>query len=67
MPINLGKCRCIRETDAAVLVKPCKGNDCFEGELWIPKSVLDEDSECEEFETGEVFVRTWWAQKEGLD
>ena len=37
--------------------------------VWIPKSVLDDDSEVydeDKNSEGEVVVKTWWAEKEGL-
>jgi len=39
-------------------------------EKWIPRSVLEDDSEiteeAEEGDEGEVIVKTWFAEKEGL-
>lgn len=38
-------------------------------EIWIPKSVIHDDSEVyddEDNAEGEVVVKAWWAQQEGL-
>ena len=42
-----------------------------EDEVWIPRSVIEDDdsevkSDAEEGAEGEVFVKTWFAEKEGL-
>ncbi len=48
-----------RETDAAILVEQ---DDI--GEVWIPKSVLSEDSEVwKRGQTGTLVVQQWWAEK----
>lgn len=69
--VSLGRCKQIRETRDAVLVEPCKGNrDTFahtkNGQAWIPKSVLGDENEVNEFERGECFVAEWWAEREGF-
>lgn len=72
MPVSLGICKGLKLTDGgALLVEPVKGNDSFDHlkdkQTFIPVSVLDEEmNECAEFEKGEVWVRTWWAEKEGF-
>jgi len=70
VPFSLGKCKGITDSGAALLVQACKGNatlkDFEKEQIWIPHSVLDDENECEEFEEGEVFVRTWWAERQGL-
>ena len=50
-----------RETDKALLC-------VIEGEdKWIPKSCIHDDSECfADGDTGELAIKTWWAEKEGL-
>lgn len=60
---SLGQCRVLRETDKAVLVQTEAGD-----EVWIPKSVVHDDSEIYDggSETGELVVKAWWAEKEGL-
>lgn len=36
-------------------------------ELWVPLSVIHDDSECWGIgDKGELFVAYWWARKEGL-
>jgi hypothetical protein len=61
--VRLGDAKVIRETDKAILVR-------VEGEeMWIPKSAIHDDSEvwsernCE----GDLCVKAWFAEKEGLD
>lgn len=59
-PYEMGKGTCTRETAKAVLVK------FKDGERWIPKSVLHDDSEVfdsQENSTGKVVVAQWWADK----
>jgi len=57
---SLGNGRALREK--AVLVELESG-----GEHWIPKSVLHDDSEVwKNGQSGDVVVKTWWAEKEGL-
>ena len=54
---------CIAETAAAIRVR---AGDLAQ-DIWIPKSVLHDDSEVYESGTeGELVVMRWWAQKEGL-
>lgn len=49
------------ETDKAVLCEI--GGE----EHWVPKSVIDDDSEVYKGGTsGELVVKWWWAQKNGL-
>jgi len=60
--MKLGKATCIRETDGAVL---CEGPH-LKGEVWIPKSVLHDDSEVYDAgknSTGTLVVKDWWAEK----
>lgn len=53
--------RCIKETSLAILCD-IEGN-----EQWIPKSVIDDDSEVhEEGDEGTLSVAGWFATKEGL-
>jgi hypothetical protein len=52
----------IRETTAALLIQ-------FDDrtEKWIPKSVIHDDSEVfKDGDTGELVVKNWFAEKEGL-
>ena len=59
---------CINETDRAILVELCSDGS---REVWVPKSVIDDDSEV--FDStpsgrgpGTLVVRSWFAEKEGL-
>lgn len=60
---NLGNAVASRETSMALFVK---GEF---GELWIPKSVIHDDSEvfdaCDNRE-GNLIVKRWFAEKESL-
>lgn len=51
----------LKETDLALLVE-------LDGEeVWIPKSVIDDDSEVYRVgDEGTLVVHEWWAEKEGL-
>lgn len=62
---NLGKATPVRETDKALLVLFEEDDE----EHWIPKSVIDDDSECYSMESGagDLIVATWWAEREGLE
>jgi hypothetical protein len=52
----------LKETEKALLVKLDDDR-----EIWLPKSVLTEDSEIQnEFGMGELRVKQWFAEKEGL-
>lgn len=58
----LDDCKCEGETDAAVRVS---GPD-LDNEVWVPKSVLHDDSEvCGEGDEGRLAVKTWFARKQG--
>lgn len=59
--VDIPNCECLRETNKAVLVT--RGG----GELWIPKSVLHDDSEVYEGgDRGKLVVQTWWAEQNGV-
>lgn len=61
-PEDLGNGKVIRSTDMALLVKLDTGE-----EVWIPKSVIHDDSECyEDGGEGTVVVHSWWAERNGL-
>lgn len=60
---ELGPATCIRRTDKALC---CSVEDL--GEIWVPVSVIHDDSEVydsEENNVGELIVKLWWAEKEG--
>lgn len=60
--VSLGEGRVVSETEKAILVELESGD-----ELWIPKSVVHDDSECyEDGHEGEVVVARWFAEKQGL-
>jgi hypothetical protein len=52
----------LRETDKALLVL------VEEMEVWIPKSIIDDDSECYSKKSGpgDLIVPEWFAEREGL-
>lgn len=61
MPAILGEAICRVETRMAIQVDI--GPDTF----WVPKSVIDDNSEVyEKNHVGELIVRTWWADKQNL-
>lgn len=65
-PANCGEVECIKETAKAILVR-FKDNDGQE--MWIPKSVIHDDSEVydvDEHDTGDLILQTWFAEKEEL-
>ena len=53
----------IRETDKALLVRLESGD-----ERWIPKSLIDDDSEVYSMKSreGTLILPLWWAEKEGI-
>ncbi len=60
-PVRIGGVTAIRETEKALLCEI--GGD----EMWIPQSVIDDDSECyKEGDEGDLVVARWWAEKNGL-
>lgn len=62
--VRLDGTECIKETDRALLVVVEDGTR----EVWIPKSVVDDDSEVfKEGDEGTLVVHEWFAQKEDLE
>jgi len=65
-PVSLGEGTVRRGTERALLVWL---EDIGE-ERWIPRSCIHQDSEVWDADgaesVGEVIVRAWWAEKEGL-
>jgi hypothetical protein len=59
---------CIKETDKAILVESEDLDG--RGQVWIPKSVIDADSEVwgstSDRNEGVLVVEEWFAEKEGL-
>jgi len=67
MSFDIPNVRVKRESDKALLVE-AKKRDGFPMEFWVPKSVIDDDSEVFELGTyGKLIVADWWAVKEKLD
>lgn len=65
MATSLGKCMLIHCTSKAILLAREGGED----DLWVPLSVIDEESDVPESEFDdpvEVFVADWWAEKNGV-
>ena len=63
-PVSLGHGTCRKETAKAVMLRLTEQG---EDEVWIPKSVIHDDSEVyAEGHDGDVVVKRWWAEKEGL-
>ena len=61
MPAHLGNAVCRAETRLAIQV------DIGKETYWIPKSVVDPESEVhEKNDIGELIVRTWFADREGI-
>ncbi len=55
---------CRKETERAILVE-VYGN--VTNQMWVPKSVIHDDSEVYKAGTdGQLIVKLWWAEKEGL-
>jgi hypothetical protein len=63
-PVQLGEAEIIRETDLAVLVVL----EDTANELWVPKSVIHDDSEIWKMAdgVGMLVVEAWWANKQDL-
>ncbi len=67
--VSLGEVRLKHVTDDAILVAAIGDNETFDGELWVPKTQVHDDSEV--FEgmdgvEGELSVTHWWADKKGF-
>lgn len=62
-PCSLGEGKVIGSTEKALRFEP-KNEDAF----WVPRSVIHDDSEVydeDKNSEGELFVKQWWAEKEG--
>lgn len=63
MPTNLGYAEVKRESDKAILVEIA---DIDTEAVWIPKSVIHDDSEVwEDEQDGDLVVKDWYAKKQG--
>ena len=61
--VRIEDCEAIRATDKAILVRIAD-----EEEHWIPQSQIHDDSEVwKDGDKGALVIKTWWAEKEGLD
>jgi hypothetical protein len=62
MKAQLDVTEVLKETDKALLVV------VEEMEVWVPKSIIDDESECYSMKSGPgvLIVPEWWATKEGL-
>jgi hypothetical protein len=62
-PFKLGRMKCIRETEKALLVEG-KLRDGKHGELWAPKSVLHATNKVKAVgDVGTFVVKAWWGEK----
>lgn len=61
---DVGTVTCTQETSKALLVE----GECLpKGKMWLPKSVVHDDSEVYEIgHEGKLVVKEWFAEKEGL-
>ncbi len=60
-PVNLGEWTGHKETEKALLV-----TSDIEPDMWVPKSVIHDDSEVYgEGHTGDLIVQRWWAEANG--
>lgn len=59
-------CRCLRETDQALLVAVPEDHADRTNEIWVPKSQLHDDSEVYEAgQIGTLVVTQWLARQKG--
>ena len=59
----MGEGKVLRETEKAILVALAGA-----GEMWIPKSVVHDDSEIwKKDDVGKLIVKMWWAEKNVLN
>jgi len=57
---SMGEAKCIGATEKAIKVL------VSDTELWIPKSVVHDDSEVwKHGDEGKLVVKAWWAEKNG--
>jgi hypothetical protein len=58
--------KCRVETDSAILCD-FDSDDVFSAPIWVPKSIVHDDSEVYKKDTdGTLIIARWWADKEGL-
>lgn len=63
--VRFEETKVVAQTDRAVLVK---GEAFDDGELWIPRSVIHDDSEVwKQGDQGRLILKGWWARENGLE
>lgn len=64
-PESIGHVKIVGSTDKALKVR--RGTGMEAKVAWIPRSVVHDDSDVhEEGDEGEMLVKAWFAEKEGL-
>ena len=64
-PVTIGEVTVTVETDKALL---CHIDDDSNREMWVPKSVVHDDSEAwKKGDNGKLVVKAWWAEKYGYE
>jgi len=64
--VSIGDAECITATDKAIEVLIDDGGDHWR-ELWVPKSVVHDDSEVYAYgHKGKLVVAEWWAEEKEL-
>lgn len=64
---SLGEARILRQSDKAIMVELVEVGE----EIWVPKSVIHDDSEVYGDDvgpdglSGDLVVKQWWAEKNG--
>lgn len=59
--VSVGTVVCIHETDLALLVEGLEDD-----EVWVPRSVVSEDSEVvQDGDSGDLWVAEWFAMERG--
>lgn len=69
-PVSLGEVRLAHVTEDALKVTSLEDDAQFDGDLWVPKTQVHEDSEVFEGmdgNEGELVVNKWWADKKGFE
>jgi hypothetical protein len=65
MPYEKDGCKAVRGTDLALLVKGVSPDDDDEEE-WVPRSVIDDDSEVyDEGHEGKIVIKSSFARSKG--
>lgn len=66
-PVSLGEVNVEKATERALLVHPGEDNEHLDDPIWIPLSVIHDDSEVYSAasDEGELVVERWWAEEKG--